>query len=57
MSAVRIQELYRGYLDSPINTDNAWTEALVLRINVPFVQLDQTSVLKLLSVVGEYFPW
>ncbi|OQV20961.1 putative Protein ced-11 [Hypsibius exemplaris] len=39
-----IRQLYRGYLDTPLNTDNAWMEALVLHVAVPSVRLEATSV-------------
>ena len=41
---VKIRELYRGYFDSTLNTDNAWSEGLVLHVVVPGVRLEASSV-------------
>ncbi|OQV20963.1 hypothetical protein BV898_05038 [Hypsibius exemplaris] len=41
---VDIRAIYRGYLDSSLNTDNAWAEVLVLHVSVPDIQLPAPSV-------------
>ncbi|XP_055332683.1 transient receptor potential cation channel subfamily M member 2-like [Paramacrobiotus metropolitanus] len=41
---INTEELYRGYQDMPLNTDNAWTELLIVHIDIPYVPLNKNSM-------------
>lgn len=51
---VRLTEKYRGYFDTTMNTDNAWAEVAVLRVEIPFLELNTESVKKISSFVFGY---
>ncbi|XP_055332664.1 transient receptor potential cation channel subfamily M member 2-like [Paramacrobiotus metropolitanus] len=38
---IAVRELYRGYVDNALNTDNAWLEAVVFHINLPTFGIDK----------------
>ena len=42
--ALQLREMYRGYLDSPQNTDNAWMEVVVFQLTVPSFGIDRFTV-------------
>lgn len=41
---ISLRELYRGYFDSPVNTDNAWMEVVVFHMNIPSFGIDRFAV-------------
>lgn len=40
-----MREIYRGYVDNALNTDNAWIEAVVFHINLPSFGIDKFKVI------------
>ncbi|GAU91171.1 hypothetical protein RvY_03479 [Ramazzottius varieornatus] len=44
--ALTLGELYRGYLDSALNTDNAWMEVVVFHLTVPSFGIDRFTTYK-----------
>ncbi|OQV20964.1 putative Transient receptor potential cation channel subfamily M member 6 [Hypsibius exemplaris] len=38
---ISLREVYRGYCDSPLNTDNAWLEVVVFQLSLPAFGIDR----------------